>query len=275
MEVRYAVHPVDVKTYDTERLRKNFLIDNLFPEGELKLVYSHIDRMIIGSVCPKMPLYLKGEKDLGSEYFLERREIGIINIGAKGYVHVDGEKIELDARDGLYIGKGIRKVVFESENSEQPAKFYINSAPAHRSYPMAKIKMENTKAEQQGCIKNSNERTIYKYIHPEVCQSCQLVMGVTVLEENNFWNTMPAHTHDRRMEVYLYCDMSKGDVVFHMMGEPHETRHIVARNEQAVISPSWSIHSAVGTSGYTIIWSMAGENQTFTDVDGIRNGDLR
>ncbi len=275
MKVRYAAHPVDVKTYDTERLRKHFLIDDLFLEGELKLIYSHIDRMMIGSACPKTPLYLKGEKDLGSEYFLERREIGIINIGAKGYVHVDGEKIELEDRDGLYIGKGVRQVLFESENPEQPAKFYINSAPAHQCFPMAKIKMENSKSEHQGDIKHANVRTIYKYIHPDVCQSCQLVMGITVLEENNLWNTMPAHTHDRRMEVYLYCDMPKDGVVFHMMGESHETRHIVARNEQAVISPSWSIHSAVGTAGYTIVWSMAGENQTFTDVDVVRNVDLR
>lgn len=275
MEVRYGVSPREAKGYDTENLRENFLIDSLFILGETKFIYSHIDRIIVGSACPIEPLKLEGGEEIGSEYFLERRELGIINIGEKGFVIADGERIELNPRDGLYIGKGIKEVAFESADRSKPAKFYLNSAPAHKAYPIVKIDIEKANPNDLGSIEQSNKRTIYQYIHPAVCESCQLLMGMTVLEPNNVWNTMPCHTHDRRMEVYLYFDMDENDVVFHMMGEPNETRHIIVRNEQAVISPSWSIHSGVGTKNYTFIWGMVGENQTFTDMDHIPNAQLK
>ncbi|TCO74548.1 5-dehydro-4-deoxy-D-glucuronate isomerase [Marinisporobacter balticus] len=275
MEIRYGVSPSDAKAYDTEVLRKNFLIDDLFVPGKLKMVYSHIDRIIAGSASPVEALRLEGGKELGAEYFLERRELGIINIGAKGYVTVDGKKVELNPRDGLYIGKGVKEVVFESEDPANPAKLYLNSAPAHKAYPMVKIDIKKANPNQLGSLEQSNKRTIYQYIHPSVCETCQLLMGMTVLEPNNVWNTMPCHTHDRRMEVYLYFDMKEDARVFHMMGEAKETRHIIMKNEQAVISPSWSIHSGVGTENYTFIWGMVGENQVFTDMDHIQNSELR
>ena len=187
----------------------------------------------------------------------------------------DGERIQINSKDGLYIGKGVKEVIFESEDPKKPAKFYLNSAPAHREYPMKKIDINEAEPQQLGSLEQSNERTIYKYVHPAVCKSCQLTMGLTILNPNNMWNTMPCHTHERRMEVYLYFNMPEDAVVFHLMGEPQETRHIVMRNEQAVISPSWSIHSGVGTSSYTFIWGMVGENQEFTDMDHIKSCDLK
>ena len=276
MEVRYSVHPKDAKGYDTQRLREEFLIQDLFVPGKLKMVYSHVDRMIIGAVCPaEQPIYLEAGKELRSEYFLERREMGIINIGSKGIVTVDGVEYELDSRDGLYIGMGARDITFSSKDSSSPAKFYFNSTPAHKSYPTEKIEIDKAQPNHLGSLKESNERTIYKYIHPEGVKSCQLVMGMTILNPNNVWNTMPCHTHERRMEVYLYFDLPEDAVVFHYMGEPEETRHIIVRNEEAVISPSWSIHAGVGTSNYTFIWGMAGENQTFSDMDEISMKDLK
>jgi len=226
MEVRYAVSNKDVRTYDTKRLREEFHIDGLFKKDEIKLVYSHYDRIIAGSVCPaEKELKLEAGKEIGADYFLERRELGIINIGEKGIVTLDGKDYELGPRDGLYVGMGTKDIVFKSVDSQKPAKFYINSAPAHMSYPTVKIDINKANPVEMGTKEQLNERTLYQYIHPDVCQSCQLLMGMTVLKEGSVWNTFPCHTHDRRMEVYLYFDMPEDAMVFHMMGEPQETRH--------------------------------------------------
>ena len=276
LDVRYANHPEDSKHYTTEELRKHYLIEKVFIEDEVNLVYSHVDRVIAGGITPvKKALKLEGCKELGSEYFLERRELGVINIGGDGKVVIDEVEYEVKSREGLYVGMGSKELVFTSENEKNPAKFYINSSPAHKTYPTVMINLEKANKVHLGDLANSNKRTIYQYVHPAVCQSCQLVMGMTMLEPNNMWNTMPCHTHERRMEVYLYFDMTDDNKVFHLMGEPNETRHIVMGNEQAVISPSWSIHSGVGTKNYTFIWGMAGENQTFTDMDHVAMDDLR
>lgn len=276
METRYSSHYEDAKQYDTSELRKHFLIEELFIKGQIKMVYSHIDRIIVAGIVPTdKTLKIEGGKALGSDYFLERRELGIINIGGAGVVTLDGEKYVLDSRDGLYVGLGIKQVDFQSLDPEKPAKFYINSATAHKKYPTVKINLEKANKVKAGSDAECNKRTINQYVHPAVCESCQLVMGMTVLEPGSVWNTMPCHTHDRRMEVYLYFDMDEDNVVFHLMGTPEETRHIVVKNEQAVISPSWSIHSGVGTKNYTFIWGMVGENQTFTDMDAILTKDLK
>lgn len=277
MEIRYATHPNDVKYYDTDKLRKEFLIDTLFVPGKLSLVYSHNDRFIVGSAVPlNEPIKLEAnKKDMGADYFLARRELGIINIGPKGIVTVDGTDYELDTKDCLYVGLGKQDVTFKSVDPANPARFYLNSTPAHKEYPTVKAGIKDANPRHLGSIQTSNERTIYQYIHENGIKSCQLVMGLTQLEPGNMWNTMPCHTHERRMEVYLYFDMPEDGVVFHLMGQPHETRHIVVRNEQAVISPSWSIHSGVGTSSYTFIWGMAGENQAFDDMDHVAMKDLR
>ena len=275
MEIRYSVSPEQAKRMTTEEMRNEFLIDTLFVPGEIEFVYSHVDRMITGSAVPTTaPIALEGGKQLGTDYFLERREMGVINIGGAGFITLDGEKIEMGPREGLYIGKETKEVIFESVDAENPAKFYLNSTPAHHKYPNHKIGVNDTNPNKLGAPETSNERTIYQYIHPAVCQSCQLLMGLTMLEPNNMWNTMPSHTHERRMEVYLYFDMPQDGAVFHMMGQPSETRHIVMRNEQAVISPSWSIHSGVGVQNYTCIWGMARENQTFWDMDTIPMNEL-
>lgn len=275
MEIRHNVHPVDVKRYTTDELRDNFLIQDLFQPNKIKMVYSHVDRMIAGGICPVEPQTLQVEAGMGVDYFLERREIGIINVGGTGYVDVDGQRYTLNRTDGLYIGKGVKDVVFSSQNGNNPAKFYFNSAPAHATYPTTKIERSSIAGNHLGAITHSNDRTIYKYIHPQGVQSCQLVMGMTALETGNMWNSMPSHTHERRMEVYFYFDLPEDDVVFHLMGQPQETRHIVMRNEEAVISPSWSIHSGVGTHNYTFIWGMAGENQVFDDMDAVAMKDIR
>jgi 4-deoxy-L-threo-5-hexosulose-uronate ketol-isomerase len=275
MEVRHAVHPEDLKRYTTEEIRQRFLIQGLFAPNEVKMVYSHVDRMITGSACPLQPLALKVEKGMGVDYFLDRRELGIINIGGEGVVRIDGVEYRLKTTDGLYVGRGAKDIVFSSVDAGKPAKFYFNSAPAHASYPNVKIERSAIQPNHLGSIKQSNERNIYKYIHPLGVKSCQLVMGMTELEPGNMWNTMPCHTHDRRMEVYMYFNLPEDSVVFHYMGEPNETRHLAVRNEEAVISPSWSIHSGVGTNCYTFIWGMAGENQTFDDMDHAAMKDLK
>jgi len=276
MQIRDGVNAKDFKHYTTERIRNDFMITDLFTKGEINMTYSNIDRIIAGSACPvEKPLRLEAGKEIGAEYFLERRELGVINIGGKGKVKVDENEYELDSRDGLYVGMGAKEVSFESENRDEPAKFYLVSAPAHKTYPNVKININDAKPQHAGSLDNSNKRTIYKYVHPDVAKSCQLLMGMTLLEPKNVWNTMPCHTHARRMEVYLYFDMSEDDVVFHIMGEPDETRHIIVRNEQAVINPSWSIHSGVGTGNYTFIWGMVGENQTFSDMDDVSMQDLK
>lgn len=276
LDVRYPNHPEDSKHYTTEQLRKHYLIETVFIADEVNLTYTHVDRVIAGGIMPvTTELKLEGRKELGSEYFLERRELGIINIGGDGKVVIDGTEYTLKSKDGLYVGMGAKEISFTSDSGETPAKFYINSAPAHVTYPTVKIEIEKANPVHLGDDSTSNKRTIYQYVHPAVCKSCQLVMGLTILAPNNMWNTMPCHTHERRMEVYFYFDMKEESKVFHMMGEGHETRHIVMDNEQAVISPSWSIHSGVGTRNYTFIWGMAGENQTFTDMDHIAMKDIK
>lgn len=275
MEIRNAANPKDVKLYDTTRLREEFLIAGLFVPGEIKMIYSYIDRIITGAACPTKPITLEAGKELRAEYFLERREMGIINIGAEGTVSVDGVKYTLENSDGLYLGMGSKEIIFSSENLSNPAKFYFNSAPAHMKYPAEKIEISKAEPAKMGSLAESNQRTIYKYIHPLGVKSCQLVMGMTILEPGSVWNTMPCHTHDRRMEVYLYFNMPEDAIVFHYMGEPNETRHIVMRNEEAVISPSWSIHSGCGTKNYTFIWGMVGENQVFADMDPVDMKNLK
>ena len=276
MEIRYASNNKDAKNYDTQRLRDEYLIENLFMENKIKLVYSHIDRIIVGGVFPiTEKIKLKGGKELGSNFFLERRELGVINIGGPGIIILDNEEFILNNKDAIYIGLGIKEVFFKSLDIKNPAKFYLNSAPAHCKYPTTLITLEKAKKVKMGDTSTSNKRTINQYIHPDVCKSCQLVMGMTVLEDGSVWNSMPTHTHDRRMEVYFYFDMNENTRIFHFMGEPNETRHIIMKNEEAVISPSWSIHSGAGTASYTFIWGMAGENQTFTDMDHIEMKDLR
>lgn len=276
MNVRNAVNPKDAKYYDTQRLREEFLITDLFLPGKVSMTYSHIDRIIVGGITPlENALEIEVGKELGTDYFLERREMGIINIGGAGTITVDGVAYQMAPRDGLYIGMGSKEITFASEDAKNPAKFYFNSVPAHKTYPIVKIDITKAKANPMGSEEQANKRTIYQFIHPDVLQTCQLLMGMTVLETGSTWNTMPSHTHERRMEVYLYFDMPEDALVFHMMGEPSETRHIVMRNEQAVISPSWSIHSGVGTRNYTFIWGMCGENQTFTDMDAVAMSDLK
>ena len=276
LDTRYANHPEDSKHYTTEELRKHYLMETVFIADEVNLMYSHVDRVIAGGVMPvEKEVFLEGCKELGSEFFLERRELGLINVGGAGKIVLDGVEYEMASKDGLYVGMGVKEIIFISNCKENPAKYYVNSAPAHVTYPTVKIDIANANAVQLGDLENSNKRTIFQYIHPAVCKSCQLVMGMTELDPNNMWNTMPTHTHERRMEVYFYFDMDESSRVFHMMGQPNETRHIVMANEQAVISPSWSIHSGVGTKNYTFIWGMAGENQTFTDMDHISMNQLR
>jgi 4-deoxy-L-threo-5-hexosulose-uronate ketol-isomerase len=275
MELRTAASPKDVKNYDTGRLREEFLVQGLFTPGGTKWVYSHVDRIIFGGVCPVQPTILEAGRELRAKYFLERREMGVINIGARGTVTVDGVPYELDYKDGLYIGMGAKEIGFASAASANPAKFYLNSAPAHKTYPTVLIKPENCVRVELGSLEASNHRVITKYILPGQVESCQLVMGMTALKPGSVWNTMPCHTHDRRMEVYLYFELPEDAVVFHYMGEPAETRHIVMRNEEAVISPSWSIHAASATRAYTFIWGMVGENQDFDDMDAVAMRDLR
>ncbi len=275
MEIRNASNSKDVKHYTTERLREEFHISSLFTKDNVRLVYSHIDRIITGGLMPVFQeLRLEAGKELAADYFLQRREMGCINIGGKGIITIDGTEYELNPRDGIYIGMGNKEITFKSVSSDEPAKFYMSSCPAHKEYPIVKIDISKAKKVPCGSSEDANKRVINQYIHPEVIKSCQLAMGLTQLEPGSVWNTMPCHTHDRRMEVYLYLDMNDEDVVFHMMGEPTETRHIVMRNEEAVISPSWSIHSGVGTKAYSFIWAMCGENQEFTDMDHIATNTL-
>lgn len=275
MELRTASSPRDVKHYTTDRLREEFLIQDLFVADKIKMIYSHIDRIITGSAMPIKPLKLTAGEELRAEYFLQRRELGAINIGGKGTITVDGTIYEMDFKDGIYIGMGAKDITFSSVDEKNPAKFYFNSAPAHKTYPTIHIKPEDCVTVELGSLEESNHRVIRKYILPGQVESCQLVMGMTQLKPGSVWNTMPCHTHDRRMEVYLYFDMSEDQFVMHYMGEPTETRHIVVRNEEAVISPSWSIHSGSGSKAYTFIWGMVGENQDFDDMDNVEMKDLK
>ncbi|ATI62874.1 5-dehydro-4-deoxy-D-glucuronate isomerase [Edwardsiella tarda] len=278
MEVRQSIHSDHAKQLDTAGLRREFLIETIFEADRYTMVYSHIDRIIVGGIMPLTQSVTIGDevgKQLGVDYFLARRELGVINIGGPGRILVDEQTYEVGTREALYVGKGARTLTFSSLDSAHPAKFYYNCAPAHTHYPTRKITQAEVATQTLGDAKTSNRRTINKYMVPEVLPTCQLSMGLTELAEGNLWNTMPCHTHERRMEVYFYFNMAPDSCVFHMMGQPQETRHIIMHNEQAVISPSWSIHSGVGTQAYTFIWGMVGENQVFDDMDHLAIADLR
>lgn len=280
MDIRYSCNQRDFKRYTTQEIRREFLIENLFVPDQVVPVYSHVDRMVTLGVMPvdeKVPLD-KGIDiwhNFGTRYFLERRELGLYNVGGCGRVTVDGTVYELGYKDCLYITMGAENVVFETADPKAPAKFYMVSAPAHTSYETRLIRIADAAKKPLGSMETSNKRVINQFIHPDVLKTCQLSMGMTVLDPGSVWNTMPAHTHERRMEVYFYFEVPEGNVVFHMMGEGQETRHIVMGNEQAVISPSWSIHAGAGTSNYTFIWAMGGENQAFDDMDVIPTPELR
>ena len=270
MDIRQPANPRDFESFTTERMREEFLVQNLFIPGSVNLTYSYIDRMIVGGICPDKPLALEGGKELGTDYFLQRRELGVINVGPAGAVKIDGTTYELAKNDGLYVGQGVKEVVFSSQNPDEPARFYLLSGPAHMAYPTQKVTMDEAESNRIGTSEQSNLRVLNKYIHPDGVQSANLVMGVTVVEPGNVWNSLPpCHTHARRMEVYFYYDLMPDAVLFHLMGEPERTRHIVMRNEEAVISPTWSIHAGAGTSNYSFIWGMVGDNQTFSDMDVI------
>jgi 4-deoxy-L-threo-5-hexosulose-uronate ketol-isomerase len=278
LEIRQPIHSEHAKTLDTAGLRRQFLVEDLFRPDEATLTYSQIDRIIVGGVMP-VTKAVRFSPDLGrhtgTDYFLQRRELGLINIGGAALVKVDGRTFEVDAKEALYVGQGAQALEFSSLDPARPAKLYFNSAPAHTSHPHKKVTLAEASPETLGDARTSNRRTIYKFLVPDVLPTCQLLMGMTQLEEGSLWNTMPCHTHDRRMEVYFYFGMADNGVVFHMLGQPQETRHLVVRNEQAVISPSWSIHSGVGTQAYTFIWGMVGENQVFKDMDHVPMAALR
>ncbi len=275
-QLRYASHPKDVKQYDTKRLREEFAITSFMKQGEINMVYSLFDRYIAGGAVPmSQPLTLRTIDPLKANYFLERRELGIINVGAAGSVSVDGKVYPLKYKEALYVGRGNKEVIFTSNDAHQPAKFYFNSAPAHTAYPNKLVTLEDAEIVHLGALDTSNDRQINKLLVNSVVQTCQLQMGMTELKPGSVWNTMPAHVHNRRMEVYFYFEVPEGQSICHLMGEPQETRHIWLQNEEAVISPSWSIHAAAGTSNYIFIWGMAGENLDYGDMDGVAIPDLR
>lgn len=275
-DVRYACSPKEAKSMDTSLLRSEFLIDKVFVADEVNLTYTHFDRFIAGGVMPvSKPIVLETIDPLKSQYFLERREVGIINVGGSGSVYVDGEEFVLQFKEALYIGKDNKDIKFVSRDKSDPAKFYLNSAPAHLSYPTKKITKNEAEIVTLGSLETSNHRTINKLIVAGIVETCQLQMGMTELKTGSVWNTMPAHVHDRRMEVYYYFELPEEQAVCHFMGEPNETRHIWMNNEQAVISPPWSIHAGAATSNYTFIWGMAGENMDYGDMDACAIQDLK
>lgn len=280
MDIRYSTGKQPFSRMNTKELRDEFLIQNIFVSDDVSGVYSHVDRIVTLGAMPvtqklSISKNIDAVKDFGVVYFLQRRELGIINIGGSGVVEADGQVYELDHFDALYLPMGTKEVFFSSKEATEPAKFYMNSTPAHKAFPAKRIPLTEAKHLHFGSAGESNERTINQYIHPDVLDTCQLSMGLTHLETGSVWNTMPAHTHERRMEVYFYFDIDENQTVFHFFGEPSETRHILVHNEEAVINPSWSIHSGCGTKNYTFIWSMAGENRTYTDQDWIKTEDLR
>lgn len=275
-EVRYAASPKHVKNYNTTQLREEFLVEKVMTAGQINLVYSHYDRFIVGGAVPvKESLTLESIDPLKASFFLERREMGIINVGGAGHVTVDGQKYDLDNREALYIGRGKKDIKFASLDPSSPAKFYLNSTPAHKSYPIKKIGINDVEVVELGAPETANARTLRKYIVNSVVDVCQLQMGMTTLKGGSVWNTMPAHVHDRRMEVYFYIDVPEDQAVCHFMGQPDETRHIWMANEEAVISPPWSIHAGSGTSSYTFIWGMAGENLDYGDMDICKINELK
>lgn len=279
MDIRYSASPNDVKRYTTEELRKEFLITDLYVADTVKATYSHVDRMVILGI---MPVHEKVSIDkgidiwanFGTHYFLERREAGVFNLGGKGAITADGTRYEMGYEDCLYITKGVKEVYFESDDPENPAKFYLASTPAHKACKTTFLSFENANHRPTGDAKTANKRVINQFIHPDVLETCQLSMGLTQLAEGSVWNTMPSHTHERRMEVYTYFEIPGDEAVIHLMGQPHETRHLVMKNFDAVISPSWSIHSGCGTSNYTFIWAMGGENIEFDDMDNLKPNEL-
>ena len=280
VDIRYSTGKEAFSRMNTEELRKEFLVKDIFRADDISCVYSHIDRIVVLGAMPvsksvDLQKNIDPMKDFGVDYLLQRRELGIINIGGNGKVIADGKSFDIIHFDGLYIGAGTKSVQFTSDDPANPAKFYMTSAPAHCTYPTKHIKFAESKHVPAGKAEDSNLRTINQYIHPDVLDTCQLSMGLTHLEPGSVWNTMPAHTHERRMEVYFYFEIPENEVVFHFMGEPAETRHIVMQNDEAVINPSWSIHSGAGTSNYTFIWAMCGENRTYTDQDWLNTADLR
>lgn len=275
-EERFATHPEDAKSYDTARLRKEYLISNVMSEDQISLTYSQYDRYIVGGAVPvNGSLKLEPIDPLKADYFCERRELGIINVGGIGTVTIDETVYELGFKEALYVGRGSESVVFVSLNPALPARFYINSAPAHKEYPTMKITLADAEVVEMGTMNESNARTINKLLVHSVVQTCQLQMGMTELKPGSVWNTMPAHTHSRRMEAYFYFQVPEGQAICHFMGDPKETRHIWMQNEEAVFSPAWSIHSAAGTSNYAFIWGMAGENLNYGDMDIVRPDELR
>lgn len=280
MDIRYSTGKAPFKRMTTDELRDEFLITNIFEKDEVSAVYSHVDRIVVMGAFPvdeKLSLEknLDPWKNFGVKYLLERRELGTINIGGSGKITVDGKSFLMNHFDALYVPKGSKEVFFESNSKEDPAKFYICTTPSHASFPITHIPYEKAIHKQLGSQETSNERTINQYIHPDVLETSQLSMGLTQLEKGSVWNTMPVHTHERRMEVYFYFEVPENNVVFHFMGEPSETRHIIMHNEEAVINPSWSIHSGCGTSNYTFIWAMCGENRAYDDQDWIETEDLK
>ncbi len=276
MKIINSVHPEDFKTYSTNIIRERFLLDALAEKDKINFVYTHYDRMIVGMAMPvSTKINLPDYDILRSDYFLERREMGIINVGGDGTISTNNENYSLKKLDCLYIGKGNEKVTFASVDAAKPAVFYILSAPAHAVHPTQLLKKEQAQGGEMGAVETASKRTIYRYIHKDGLKSCQLVMGLTILETGSVWNTIPAHTHNRRMEVYFYFDVPENQVVFHYMGEPQETRHMLVKNYNAVVSPPWSIHAASGTSNYGFIWGMAGENLEYTDMDVVQLNDLR
>ena len=277
MDVRYSTDPERFKTMPAESLRAMLLIDNLFTFDEVPMTYSDIDRSITGSAVPKTKTLalLASKKEMAAEYFAERREIGIINIGGTGSIGVDGNVFVLGPKDALYIGRGARTVEFKSAKESDPAKFYFVSYPAHKEFPAVLVHFADADRSSLGSGQDSNKRTINRLIHAGGVKSCQLVMGLTELEQGSVWNTMPSHTHQRRSEVYMYFNIQQDAVVVHFMGQPEETRHMIIRNGQAVLNPSWSIHSGVGTRSYSFIWAMGGENQAFNDMDDVPMSLLR
>lgn len=275
MQTRYASSPKEVAAMNTAELRENFLIESLMEADKINFVYSHFDRVVTGGAMPIQPIALPTYNALKSDYFLERREMGAINVGGDGVITADGKKYPLSKLDCLYLGLGTKDVVFESVDAANPAQFVLLSTPAHRDYTNKLMKKEDASPVELGAVETANQRTIYKYIHSEGLRSCQLVMGLTVLKTGSVWNTMPAHVHDRRMEIYFYFDVPENHAVIHFMGQPQETRHMFIANHQAIISPPYSIHSGCGTSSYSFIWAMAGENYTFTDMDFVEIKDLR
>lgn len=276
MEIRFQNSPMETSRMNTAELRENFHIPGLMQDDNIKLVYSHYDRVIVGGVKPvAKAVELPNHPELRADYFLERRELGIINVGGDGIVEADGEKFTLRKLDCLYLGKGVKKVSFTSKDTKAPAVYYLLSSPAHASYPTRLLTREKASPTEMGDQTTANRRTIYKYIHADGIQSAQLVMGLTVLSSGSVWNTMPAHVHTRRMEAYFYFDVQDNQRVFHFMGEPTETRHLLIANHEAIVSPPWSIHSGCGTAAYSFIWGMAGENYTYTDMDAVSIADIR